>query len=83
MKTETHKTKVKFLKEGTGTLAVFIDEPAEFNGYRRDNVMCYSHVGQHSPCAPEYYKKLQRATPAEYADLKRELEELGYNLEIL
>jgi hypothetical protein len=43
----------------------------------------YSHVGQHSSASPEYAKESRPATPEEYADLKAELESIGYNLNVL
>ncbi len=43
----------------------------------------YSHVGQHSGCCPEYAAKCIEASPGEYGDLKSELENIGYNLNIL
>ena len=43
----------------------------------------YSHIGQHSAAHPDYAKESREATPEEYADLKAELEGIGYNLEIL
>lgn len=72
------KVKVLFKRELRGVLAVFPDIPSGFNGYRHDLVTCYSHVGQHSSCAPEYYKKLPNAEPEEYKDLKDELLAIGY-----
>jgi hypothetical protein len=45
--------------------------------------MAYSHIGQHSAANPQYAADSREATPEEYADLKAELEGVGYNLEIL
>ncbi len=43
--------------------------------------MSYSHIGQHSQCHLAYAKESILATENQYADLKKELEELvGYNL---
>jgi hypothetical protein len=58
--------------------AYFPDE--EFAGADR---VCYSHVGQHASCSPAYAKQCKKATPEQYAALKRELEGEGYNLEII
>lgn len=44
------------------------------------DMTCYAHVGQHGACSIEWYHSTRRATPPEYAPLKRELESLGYNL---
>lgn len=43
----------------------------------------YSHIGQHSGCAPSYVRRLKRATPDQYKDLAAELTQIGYNLKIL
>ena len=59
--------------------AYFPGEMADSKG----NFMSYAHIGQHSGCHPDYAKESRPATPAEYADLKAELESIGYSLEIL
>lgn len=41
---------------------------------------CYSHIGQHSGADVLYAASLRPATPAEYADLWRELTQIGYSL---
>ena len=81
MQADKHKTTVLFYNELGGVFAVFPDDK-QFNGYRTDLVTCYSHVGQHSTCALEYFGKLIPSKPNEYNDLKIELESIGYNLEI-
>jgi len=43
----------------------------------------YSHIGQHSSAHPDYAKESREASPEEYANLKAELEGIGYDLEIL
>lgn len=43
---------------------------------------CYSHVGQHSSASPAYVRASDEATPEQYADLKTELESIGYTLKI-
>lgn len=91
MKTDTHKTKVQFLIDKNGytnqeenekgqVFAFFTDEMYSHDKNLRT---CYSHIGQHSACHVDYAKESRPATPAEYADLKRELESIGYNLEII
>lgn len=45
--------------------------------------MSYAHIGQHG--GADYWqcvKNSKLATPEEYADLKQELEEIGYNLKV-
>ena len=54
--------------------AVFPYEPAGPHGYE---MSCYAHVGQHSACTYEWFLSTRPATPAEYADLKTELENYG------
>lgn len=50
----------------------------------RDGSVCsYQHVGQHS--AADYHHIIRNsrlAKPTEYADLKTEMESMGYNLQI-
>lgn len=43
----------------------------------------YEHVGQHGLADyPGVIRKTTPATPEEYADLKTELESIGYNLDV-
>ncbi len=80
------KTKVKFLvhEEETAEDDVFAYFPEEdFNFKKAYSKTVYSHVGQHSSCSPEYAAKSRNATPEEYADLRAELESIGYELETL
>ena len=68
-------TTVIFRTEKDGqTLAVF---PYEINDHK-GNVTCYAHLGQHSGMDLAYMKQ---TTPCQdFAQLKSELESLGYNL---
>jgi hypothetical protein len=83
------KTKVLFLLETDSdtdaTGEVFAYFPEENYGSEADPklVICYAHIGQHSPCHPAYAEQCQTATPEQYADLKSELESIGYNLQVL
>ncbi len=88
MKTDKHKTKVKFLfHEGNQDILIGADVFAFFpeEKYNGGNVMftSYEHIGQHSACHIDYANECRPATPEEYKDLKSELESLGYNLEIV
>ena len=47
-----------------------------------DMKLSYSHIGQHSACSWGYCDECRAAKPAEYKELKKELESLGYNLKI-
>jgi PDZ domain-containing secreted protein len=92
------KTNVIFLVEKTeGNLPcdVFAFFPKE-NYYSKDNIgyggvtkenwqdmkVCYAHIGQHSSCHIAYANACKKATIEEYTPLKKELEGLGYNLNI-
>jgi len=60
-------------------LALFPKEIADSNG----NCMSYEHVGQHGAAAyGGCVYKTKPAKPSEYAALKRELEGIGYNLDV-
>lgn len=61
-------------------LAVFPD----LKENRAGDVTCYAHIGQHSACSMEYVlNDTNPASPAEYAPLKKELERIGYNLDVI
>jgi hypothetical protein len=85
MKKDTNKTDVVFRIDTTpdfkGTcFALFPHEVADHSG----NVTFYQHVGQHS--AADYGFCIQKSRPAtnkEFADLKKELSGIGYNLNIV
>ena len=47
-----------------------------------DLVMSYQHIGQHSGADPLLVHDTNPATPEQYANLKRELEGIGYSLEV-
>ena len=55
--------------------AVFPCEPADYSG---NGMTCYAHIGQHGACDYGWYNTTRAATPAEYADLKAELEAQPY-----
>lgn len=77
-------TLVRFYHEDKSVLAYFPQKRHSFNGYRYDLKVCYSHVGQHSSCAPEYAKKLSVVKYAEDCkDLIAELTQIGYDLKVL
>lgn len=74
-------TQVKFLYEKVGkdVFAYFPEMVHNFNGYRPDNMTCYSHIGQHSACHIDYANECKEAPINEYLDLLRELIGQGYN----
>lgn len=74
--------KTIFYIEPEGTvLAVFPDRP-----YKPDHdatVVCYSPTGQHSGLCPQYLRECRLAKQSEYQDLEWELENMGYDLEVV
>ena len=83
MERDTEITKVVFrkFKQGGDILALFPEIPADMNGHCQS----YQHIGQHG--AADFYHCIHTLTvpakPAEYADLKAELEGRGYNLQVI
>lgn len=78
--TDTEITPVIFRKMtpryGGDVIAVF---PTDAASYKAHECGCYAHVGQHSACDPWHIiRHSHLATPAEYADLKAELEAEPY-----
>ena len=69
--------------------AIFPDEvQAVVNGEKL--YLGYAHIGQHTEIHEDFLiktkvrnHKVVKATPEEYAELKSELEQIGYELEIL
>lgn len=83
---DTNKTDVLFLiekPEGNLPCNVFAFFPK--NVYSDNSKMfdCYAHIGQHSSCHIDYAKECKQATQEQYADLLKELESIGYNLNVL
>jgi hypothetical protein len=79
---DTELTPVLFRREKDGDItAVFPCEPANLQTM---TMTCYAHIGQHSGCDYGWYLTTRPAKPAEYADLKAELESTpyGYRLKI-
>lgn len=72
------KTKVKFYKDESGIFAYFPEEM-----HSGENRVCYSHVGQHSSCHPDYLQECEQVSTEAAKDLIEELESIGYKLEIL
>lgn len=85
MKQDTHKTEVIFYREIGSDGIVFAFFPKEKFDFR-GNFASYAHIGQHSACSLDYVKDRAMCEPceseSEFADLKRELESLGYNLKV-
>jgi hypothetical protein len=82
MEKDNFITPVVFRKEGQDILAVFPEQTGTNDPH---TCGCYSHVGQHSSMDIMYLKELYKTKPvkpSEYADLKTELESIGYNLKV-
>lgn len=74
-------TKVVFRKYKEGeVIALFPLVPHDVQG-----IYCtaYVHIGQHCAADTRLVADTKRATPEEYAALEKELEQRGYNLEII
>ena len=76
---DTEQTLTIFRKDPDGEVFALFPEDEGAPGYS----MSYQHIGQHS--SADYRLCIRRSKPAspeEYADLKEELESIGYNLKI-
>lgn len=74
------KVNVVFRKFPEGDIiALFINVPGDNNG----NILSYQHTGQHGAAHPDLVTDLEAATPEEYKDLQKELETIGYDLNII
>ena len=80
MKKDKHKTVVIFRK-WKGDKQIFALFPYNYEGQYR--CLSYQHIGQHD--SDDYNHCINQSRPVnetEYTDLKKELENIGYNLEI-
>lgn len=77
-------TLVKFRKDrdDNSVWAAFPQLKQDKKHLGNDIITCYSHIGQHSACQVDYMNACDKATESEYADLKAELESIGYKLKI-
>lgn len=75
----TTVTEMLFRKDKEGDIVAIM--PYEI--YSRNFVDSYQHCGQHSACHLSFIEDTTPATPEEYADLKRELEGIGYNVKVI
>ena len=81
MKKDNYKTDVVFRKYSDKSIIALF--PHNVNDYY-GNVESYQHIGQHS--GADYGGILmctKLASKEEYSDLKKELEDIGYNLRII
>lgn len=84
MNQDTEKTIVIFrkwpLRHGGDVIALFPCLPGSSDSGQ--SCLSYQHVGQHGAALGELHNETHVASPAEYESLKRELEGLGYNLDV-
>jgi len=75
-------TRVIFRIDSDGVFALFPYEVVVRSGITfHKYVMCYAHIGQHSSANYNYcIRKSKAASIDEAKDLKKELEDIGYNL---
>lgn len=74
--------KVVFKMIGDEVIAIFPNNLYSEVLYGNTMVDSYMHVGQHSACAVELIDELPYASQEQYKDLKIELEQIGYNLNL-
>lgn len=76
------KTKVIFKKiTGGQVIALFPELAGNNNPYK--TCLSYVRIGQHGAAHIEWASQMKPATPMQYASLKVELEQLGYDLQIV
>lgn len=77
------KTQVIFRKFPEGdVIALFPNEKQGWHG-STSYIMSYMRTGQHGDASPELITDMKKATKKEYTALKKELESIGYKLEVL
>jgi hypothetical protein len=76
------KTNVMFRQFADGDIiALFVSMAADRNP---ENCQSYMHIGQHSAAHPlGVIATTKPATKAQYSDLKKELENIGYDLRVI
>lgn len=82
MSNENVKIDAYFRKFPEGdVIAIWKEESVMFPNYR--SWASYMHIGQHSECSPELVSDLVAASEQEYLPLKKELEAIGYSVNVL
>lgn len=77
-KTKVVFRNVKYPDGAREILALFPEQPEG-----RRLVSCYAQIGQHGTADYQHIIRISKpAAPEEYGPLKKELESLGYNLEV-
>lgn len=78
------KTPVIFYKHKDGDVFAFFPEENYNTMLYGNNVkMSYQHTGQHGACHKDYLLECSPAIEEEYKYLILELEQIGYNLQVL
>lgn len=77
------KITVEFLIEKDDIPTVFAYFPDSNWDDKGAYKTCYAHIGQHSACSTTYAEECVTALSEEYKELKRELEDWGYDLDIV
>ena len=81
---DTSVSEILFRKAKDGEIvAIMPYEIVMTGGPSLGYMWSYEHCGQHSQCHPSFVKETKPATPAEYSDLKKELEDIGYNVKVI
>lgn len=75
-------TRVKFVNLDNEVFALFPDELYNERLYGKDQVMSYMRIGQHGAASRSFMRR-KSVGPEKYASLKRELETIGYKLEVI
>lgn len=74
-----NKINVAFRKFEDGeVIAIFPDIKEGDN-----EVLSYMHIGQHSACSVGLMDELDKANENEYFSLKKELENIGYSINVI
>lgn len=81
------KVKVRFVypryPDGSReVLAVFMGGRFGLDYKNGPRYECYAHIGQHGSCHHSYSQR-KRATPEQYAPLLKELQSIGYDVQIV
>jgi hypothetical protein len=78
LKTKVKITPVKFRKFENGDIIAFFPDSSDGK-----QVVSYEHNGQHSGSDVKLMDILAKATPVEYADLKKELDKIYEHLTVI
>jgi hypothetical protein len=82
MNQDTEKTIVIFRKFKNGNKEVIALFPEIAGTLLPETCSSYMHIGQHGGAMADLTDITRPATPEEYAELKEELESIGYNLTV-